>query len=199
LKLGEILQFTKIVLPILLFVTTLTPLSLMAADDVPPFYVGGAVGQAKEKDACINTISCSNADTGIKLFGGYQFNNYLALEGGYLDFGKATISFVPNSHLSFKATAFTVAAVGSLPLAHGISLLGKVGVYRAQVKATASGMPGSVKVRNTDTAFGIGAKWDFATNFALRVEYEHFKDVGDKNSIGANNVNLISLGMSYKF
>jgi OOP family OmpA-OmpF porin len=67
------------------------------------WYMGIGVGQSKAKDvgSCSDlqaltpsTVSCSTKDTstGTKLFGGYQFNQYVAAEASYVDLGKFTLS-----------------------------------------------------------------------------------------------------------
>jgi OOP family OmpA-OmpF porin len=172
--------------------------SAYASTDMPGFYLGGSVGQAKERNACVNTISCSDTDTGLKVFAGYQFNRNLALEGGYIDFGKASLTF-PGANLTIKAKAYTLAAVGMIPLANGFALFGKAGAYRTELKAAGTAVPAPFTVRNSGLTYGIGGQWNVAKNLDLRLEYERFKDVGEKATIGQNNVDLFTAGLSYKF
>src|SRR5712664_2576499 len=67
------------------------------------WYMGIGIGQSKAKQvgSCsdLNGVlnpgfSCSIKDTstGAKLFGGYQFNQYVAAEGSYVNLGKFTMS-----------------------------------------------------------------------------------------------------------
>src|SRR5262245_57423097 len=66
------------------------------------FYVGGGAGISKALDPadCSDSLgfSVSNCNiedkkTGWKVFVGYQFNPYVAVEGGYTDLGKFKTSF----------------------------------------------------------------------------------------------------------
>ncbi|HEU5282508.1 MAG TPA: outer membrane beta-barrel protein, partial [Burkholderiales bacterium] len=61
------------------------------AQDEAGFYVGGGIGQSELKDACdgdgLTVTDCDDTDTAWKLFAGYWFNKYFAVEGGYIDFG----------------------------------------------------------------------------------------------------------------
>ena len=107
-------------------------------------YLVGMVGQTKFKD--IDTTGVTNASvkdtgTGIKLGGGYAFNRNFAVEGAYVDLGKATLSGTfgaNNVSQTFKASGLVVVAAGMLPLSNQFTLLGRLGVIDATVKADAS-------------------------------------------------------------
>src|SRR4029453_14758447 len=58
------------------------------APDYRGFYVGASVGQATSTDC--NLPSCDDKDTSYRVFGGYQFNRNLALEGGYAPLGEVS-------------------------------------------------------------------------------------------------------------
>ena len=79
-----------------------------AAAEPNAWYVGGAVGQSSfrsDLSAQINraydgsgfTVEkasvTDNADTGWKVYGGWQFHRNAAVELGYLDFGRATTHY----------------------------------------------------------------------------------------------------------
>ena len=90
-------------------------------------YLGGSIGQSKAKDACEGASNCDDKDTAWRLFGGYQFNRWFALEGGYIDLGEIE----PNrAGASLEADTFYVAAVGTIPVNDAFAVYGKVGVHR---------------------------------------------------------------------
>jgi OOP family OmpA-OmpF porin len=183
-----------------------TSASVFAADNkAPRFYVGGAIGQSKANSACDGSqayfSSCSETDTGVKIFGGYQINPTWAVEAGYANLGEVTASG-RSANASIKMNAFAVSAIGSIPVAQRVLLFGKLGAYSGEVKATGSGSRGrfaSVTEHNTDLVYGFGAKWNFAKNLALRAEYERYNNIGNRNTIGESNVDLLSVGLLYKF
>src|SRR4051812_49006320 len=70
-------------------------------------YLGIGLGQTKVKDACTDFASCDNKDTGVKVFGGYQFNPNGAVEIGYVDLGKSKGSD-PGFTLEAKAKGFDI-------------------------------------------------------------------------------------------
>jgi OOP family OmpA-OmpF porin len=57
------------------------------------FYLGAGIGHATAKDWChepalaSGAARCDDKDTAWRLLAGYQFNRYLALEGGYHNLG----------------------------------------------------------------------------------------------------------------
>src|SRR5438270_755411 len=119
------------------------------------FYIGGGVGQSKAEDWCGNTfpgLSCDRTDTAWKLFGGYQINRNIAAELAYTNFGKFKASAFGISDEA-KAQAFEVSAVGAWPIiTDRLSILGRLGLYRAYVKESDS-LGNQAKHHNTDFTF----------------------------------------------
>jgi OOP family OmpA-OmpF porin len=123
------------------------------------------------------------------------------MELGYHDFGKATES-APGASAEFKASAFELLAVGILPVTNEFSLYGKAGLYRGEVKATASvtGLgSGSITETNIDLTFGVGAQYNFTRQFGVRAEWQRYMSMGDNATIGEADVDTMSLGVIYRF
>src|SRR3989344_2541792 len=55
-------------------------------------YIGGAFGASNVAVECGFPYSCDNDDTGYKFYAGYKVHPQIAIEGGYIDFGKSSIS-----------------------------------------------------------------------------------------------------------
>lgn len=169
------------------------------------FYAGGAFGQSKIKDACDGLgagISCDDTDSSWKIFGGYQFNKNFAAELGYVDLGKATAS-APGVTANVKAKGFEFLGVGTLPLSDGFSAYGKLGFFRwdadASIAIPAFGALGTFSESGTDVTFGIGVKYDFTKNVAARLEWQRYKDLGNDATIGKSDVDVMSIGVVFKF
>ncbi|TXF13029.1 outer membrane beta-barrel protein [Pelomicrobium methylotrophicum] len=164
-------------------------------------YIGASLGQSKINDVCDGIVgTCDDKDTGWKIFGGYQFNRYFAVEGGYVDFGKATATDVSlGTPISGDAEGWGLFATGlaALPINEQFGVFAKAGL--AYTKADVTVVVGGVSVSDddsgTDLVYGVGAKFDFTKNFGMRVEFERFKDVGNSDS----DVDLLSAGLVYKF
>ncbi|MDE2585366.1 MAG: outer membrane beta-barrel protein [Betaproteobacteria bacterium] len=184
-------------------------------------YILGSVGQASTKinktdldnslvNAGVTGLSSSTkeTDTAYKLQLGYQFNQYFAVEGGYVNLGEAkySASFTGgNGKATAKVDGWNIDAVGILPLNDQFSLFGKLGTFAAHTKvdASASGPGGAASVsdsaNNWSTHYGVGASYAFTKSVAVRVEYEKFDRVGKDNSTGKADVDLWSVGVAYKF
>ncbi len=186
-------------------VVTAAPAVVSAQD--AGFYAGGAVGKSELKDACVDTapLSCKDNDTAYKIFGGYQFNKNFGAELGYVNLGKATASGtilgVPVS-ADIKAKGFELLGVGTLPLADKFSAYGKLGFFRWDVDASAR--VGAVTIdsaseNGTDLTYGIGVKYDFAKNMGVRLEWQRYKDLGNEATTGKSDVDLLSIGIVFKF
>lgn len=201
--------------------------SVLAAD-LTGWYGGIGAGQSKFKDAdsgnqfesdlaasgiTASGTSVDDKDTGWKLFAGYQFHKNFALEGAFIDLGKAslntTVTAVNGSPVtpmpmsgSFKAkNGFYLDAVGILPIYDNFSFFGKVGAYSidAELSASALGATASNSERKSDLTYGLGLNYNITKNVGIRGEWERFRKVGDTNKTGQTDIDLLSIGVVYKF
>lgn len=190
------------------------------AEDDKGWYVGANVGQSRAKidDQRITSdllaagftgtsINDDSRDTGYKLFGGYQFNPYFALEGGYFDLGQFgyQATTVPAGTLNgnIKLRGVNLDAVGFLPFTDKLSAFGRIGANYAQARDNFSGT-GFVNVtdpspstRALNYKYGLGLEYRFTHAVAMRLEAERYRiddAVGNKGDI-----NLLSLGLVYRF
>lgn len=190
------------------------PLAL--ADDAK-WYGGLSAGESKSKidderiirgllgsGLTAATIEDDDRDNSYKVFGGYQFNRYFALEGGYFDLGKfafkATSSPAGTLDGTIKIHGLNLDAVGTLPLWENLSALGRVGLTYAETKDTFSGT-GAIHVVNpnpskwdTNYKLGLGLQYAFTKALAMRVEAERYRindAVGNRGDVDAVTVGLI--------
>jgi OOP family OmpA-OmpF porin len=198
----------------------LAPCSYAFAQDATKgFYAGLSIGQSKFPGACdsssgVTLSNCKDTDTAWKIFGGYQFNPYLAVELGYNDFGRissdATVSMAGSTfagNAKIEATAFELTGVGSLPLGQQFSLYGKLGVYYAETKSSANvtrttppfaSGSSSASDNNSNLTFGFGARYDLTKNIGLRAEWQRFSKVGG-DSTGKGDIDVLAIGGLYRF
>jgi OOP family OmpA-OmpF porin len=110
------------------------------------------------------------------VFGGYQFNRYFSLEGGYVDFGK--IEADRNIGRPLESDTVYLTAVGSVPITDKFSAYGKAGFHRWNVDEVNPGLIGSTDDSGTDPTYGVGLQYRFNDKVALRTEYNRF-ELGD--------------------
>lgn len=150
------------------------------------------------------SMSLDESDTAFKLFGGYQFNRYVALEGGYFDLGKFgyTSTTVPAGtlHGQIKLRGFNLDLVGTLPLSERFSVIGRVGAQVAKASDSFSGT-GAVQVlgpnpskRDTNYKVGLGLQYEVNPSFLIRGEAERYRindAVGNRGDINMFSVSLV--------
>ncbi|RFC35897.1 MAG: OmpA-OmpF porin, OOP family [Candidatus Nitrotoga sp. SPKER] len=179
-----------------------------AAFGQPAYYLGGSVGQSKYKDIPQGLRNVDDTDTGYKVYGGYQINPNWGVEATYFDLGKFTgndtafngSSVVP-VNASAKVQAWGLAGVFTAPITSGFSVFGKLGFTRSELKTNASGLNFTAhqKESRTGANYGVGAKYDFTPNFAVRAEWERLNKVGEDATTGETDMDFLSAGLTFKF
>ena len=153
------------------------------------------------------SIHDDDRDLGYKLFGGYSFNRYWALEGGYFNMGEFgfTANTLPAGTLDgrIKLQGVFLDVVGSLPITDKFSVFGRVGVNYARARDTFRGT-GAVNVldpnpraNDTNYKFGVGLQYAFTESLSMRAEAERYRindAVGNKG-----DMDLYSVGLLYRF
>jgi OOP family OmpA-OmpF porin len=78
--------------------------------------------------------STDQKDTAYKLFGGYQFNRNVALEGGYFNLGHNSFNALtsPAGTLAgeSKVQSLNLDLVGTLPISERFSALARIGIQQ---------------------------------------------------------------------
>ena len=157
------------------------------------FYAGASVGQSKVD--CGGLSNCDDKDTAYRIFGGYKFHPNIGVEGGYAPLGNAE-----GSGLKLESNAWDIVGVGSWPLGNSFSILGKLGFYNAEVKA--SGLV-SGKKTTTDLTYGVGGQYDFNRNLGLRLEWNRYSKVKAPDLAGVSggdtDIDVLSVGALWRF
>lgn len=146
-------------------------------------------------------------DIGYKIFGGYQFNRYFALEGGYFDLGQFdfTAQTQPAGTLAgqFKVRGLNLDLVGIAPLTDKFSVFARAGANYAEVRDRFSGS-GAVNVldaspdkHDTNYKYGAGLEYAFTRALSMRLEAERYR-IDDAVGNDAD-IDLTSLGLVYRF
>lgn len=149
-----------------------------ALAETPGFNFGLDFGRTEAKKFCENITNCSDADTGPKFEVGYAFSDHFGLELGYTSFGTLFDSEDSEFTVSQDSRAVTFSAIGTLPLTEWFALYGRGGV--ADYKSDSSGEVQGVEIhdRNGTTGFwGAGGKFSLSDRFAIRVEYQRYRDI----------------------
>lgn len=186
--------------------------SLPASD----LYLVGAIGRSHFaveqgtidgaiRKAGANGISSTTDkdDTAYKIQLGYRFNPYLAIEGGYVDLGKATYAARfdgGSATVTIRARGVNAAVLGLFPVNDSFTLFGKLGVInaKAETELRTTGLSASVNSTNLRANTGLGVTYNFGKAISGRFEYEEFYKLGDSEG-GTRKVGLWSFAIQFKF
>lgn len=163
-------------------------------------FIGASVGQASYDVSCPATSTCEDTDTAWKIYGGLEVNEYIAMEVGYANLGEAKFSGDPYG--TAEVHGMTMQVVGTLALNPRFSLIGRGGMnfLNLEKNGTIAGTPNN-NVGDTDVAWslGLGAQYNLSKSVGLRAEWERYFKVGDADTTGEIDIDLISASVVYTF
>jgi len=188
------------------FLATAWGLPGMATAQDAGFYAGFSAGQGRFTNGCAGLAnagfvgSCDERDAAWKIFGGYQFNGIFAAEAGYTKLGevhmRGTFLGVPGT-AKVVANGFEMVGVATMPVAAQFAAYGKAGFLRWDVDLSGDG--GSIGETGTSITFGLGFQYNFTKRLAARAEWQRYSDVGNDNTTGNSDVDVLSIGLVIKF
>jgi OOP family OmpA-OmpF porin len=187
----------------LIAAAAISMLSTTAVAQDKGWYVGGAFGQSKAKDFCSGVagpgITCDDTDVTVKGMGGYQVTPNFAVEFGFTA-GGAVEARGPAGTDEIRAAIAEATAVGILPLGDRFSVFGKLGVYSSAVEREIDTITvrDTERTTNSDLTYGAGVGLAITPKFVLRAEWQRYQDV-DAGRAGKSDVDIISIGMVYRF
>lgn len=129
--------------------------------DLSGWYAGVGVGSSDYHGEFGNS-----SDSSSRLYAGYEFHPYWAIEGAWVDLGE-----YDQPHEQFHVNGLQVAGIGMLPVWNRLSLLGKAGIIHWDADQTGNG---------TEGLYGVGLKYDVTDRFTVRGEMEVYNDVHNK-------------------
>jgi len=175
-------------------------------------YLGLALGEARLSGAAelvadwpdSQLVAEPDANFAWRLFTGYQFRRWLAIETAWVQLGK---SRVETSHASGAPMQLTtdprgleLSALATAALGHGVAVHARAGMLAWKGRARAAGtdaVPGVNFPLPEDDGVsalgGLGAQWDFGPRGTLRVDWIKYLDVAGADS------DFWSLGLMRRF
>lgn len=188
------------------------------------FYLGAAVGQSDagysaaelQSDLAalgwtVSNPTTNDTDTAWKINGGYAFNDFIAVEGAYVDLGKVTtryaVSIPPNqvpdilndtaSVHPYLGNGVAGAVVVTWPIVpERFSLSAKAGVFAWEADIDVRVVEGGTGQAQTfddgvDGMFGLGLEYRFNEDWSVTGEWERYK-LNDW-------VDVPTIGVRYRF
>ena len=206
---AQLRSGSRVLLPALLCV--MSAMALMTASEVQAeenWYVGVAAGPTSLDYSAadltsdlsslgwtINNPSVDDSNTAWKVYAGFQFNEWFAVEAGYADLGEVVTQFgatIPPTQIDallsdtlsvhpYQGDGWMVAGVVRYAFVPDQFLVvGRAGLFRWESKTTVrviSGGTGSVAGDDsgTDGMFGVGIEWQLNEQWSLTADWERYK------------------------
>ena len=203
------------------------------------WYAGGYLGASRTSGELVrnreSTVTLASdfrtdvasSDMAGKVTLGYQFLPWLAAEVDYTDMGKHSLisDFMGGDapapaqiHLERRIKGFGADAVVTWPIAPQWKILGRIGAFHAELKATqaldgnvvfTNGDP-SERVRSTKKSetvlrYGAGVQWELTPCSLLRLEWTRHEKIGKAFAIGGTgttgeaDTDTLLVGFLYRF
>lgn len=148
------------------------------------FYFGAAVGDSDLDDSGYDDA------TSWQFFGGMALSPYFAVEAAYTDLGEFDLRQADNSYVEIDGIELT--AIGNLPLTKRVALFGEAGLFTWDAEAVSLGR--TIRSNDgTDLTYGAGVKFGLVESLNLRLEYQVYTDLGDRD------VDTLYAGVSFGF
>ncbi len=156
------------------------------------WYVGAALGSA-DFDNTVDGFRLDSNSTAMGFYGGYSFNEYFSVDGGYADLGHfdAIVDAGGNAiPISADADGFLFAATGSIPLTDKFSLYGRLGAFFWDGESLIGNVDDNVSDVNAHLAAGIKAT--VYKNLSITVDWSRF-------DLDGTNADLVAIGLQPGF
>jgi OmpA-OmpF porin, OOP family len=164
----------------------LCPLTAAAQRQGPGIYGGVSWGAYSIKQDGSAGSELNKHEQVIKGVIGGMFNNWIGIEGSWIDFNKAD-----NNADHFKADGKGLSLVLAAPIGTLSSAFVKAGRFWWDADSTLGVSTGS-RDRGNDLFWGGGIKVGLNNYLALRVEYERYE-------VRAAHLNAVTGGVEFKF
>lgn len=170
-----------------------------AGRNLDGFYIGGGVGDFSSSVSDIENlgdiddvgIDFSDSDNARKLFVGWHFNRFFAIQGDFVDFGESSGAVSPSVTGTSDIQGFAPSIVGTLPIGP-IELFARVGYIFYEVDLNVSG--GRVfDESGEDLVYSAGIGIDVLDKLNIRLEYEEI-DIE-----GFDEADALWLNFAWKF
>jgi OOP family OmpA-OmpF porin len=147
--------------------------------------------------------SHDNKDSAFRIFGGYQFNRFWALEAAYFDLGssKFSSSIYPTGTFNgeIKVRGGSLDLVGTMPLGDRFAVIARLGGHYSRTQDSFNGtgnanfVGSSPSTRKTDGKVGGGLQYAFSPGFMMRLEGERYRVANAVGGKGYVNTAMLSL------
>lgn len=183
--------------------TSMLPFAASAAEELTPWYIGAGLGVNNYQPNCDQKTmkECGEDDPyAWDVFGGYLFNEFVGVELGYRDLGRAQWTDYSDKRNDVGASGVSLGLVGFYPLADKWSLSAEVGAFNYVISNKKQYNTEYYSDNGVAPYFGAGVGYNFTDNLKLQAKYRRYENLDeDKWSTLAMESNYWGLELSYRF
>lgn len=162
-------------------------------------YVGGRIGWAAYQDACGSSAEYCDTDTlGLGVYGGYQFTDWFALEGGMTSYGSPEARYATGGKVEADVYGGELTVKLSVPVTERMVLFTRLGGAWQRIDKTVSQMPDSIESREWNVLSSLGVSYRISQRWSLRGEYQFIDGIGD-GEVDQADLHFTSVGLTYHF
>lgn len=195
-----------------------------ASSGNPDIYVGGALGygdthwgnfnpifnntlfQNATSNIGLPAVSISDTGFGATAYAGYDFNQYLAVQAGYVYFPNAEFKVQGFPNVDVKTYGLDLLGKVMVPVAGNLGLFAEAGPgylhSSVSVPATIAGVigvTGTASTSNVDLVYGFGADYAITPNLVADVSFTRFSGHSEFDTDYQPDADLYAAGLAYHF
>lgn len=149
------------------------------ADPAGTGYLLASIGKATSEFRTSPSDAIQGDDTAFEIGVGFAFNEYLAVEASYQDFGEPDgfagcppdvlcIAIVPFAREPVSVDGWSAALRGTVPITESLSAFGRLGFLAWDTSASNQGLNAS----GTDLLYAVGIATDISDRMSLQLSWE---------------------------
>ncbi len=168
----------------------LVPVTTLADDGL---YISASIGSA-ELSEDFDGFDIDASSTAYRISAGWRFNDYLAIEGGYQNFGRFDQTFNINgtvTDVSLKADGFTVGGTVSLPVGDRWAVFARTGAFFWDGDADINNVT-QASPEDTNFYLGAGARLALSERLSLTAD-------GSRYNLDDTSTTVFSVGLDMRF
>ncbi|ORT50348.1 hypothetical protein ST37_10765 [Vibrio sp. qd031] len=164
-------------------------LLIQVAQADEPGYLGARLGYSElSSNACSLDTPCDDGSLGGGIYGGYNFNQYFALEAGLDLLGDFETNLGADVTGDALMKAITLAPKFTYPISQEFDIFAKIGGAYMNYDGDSDVVPTG----------SLGLEYQLTKGLNARLEYQRYQDFTDTIVKGLD-VNFFGLGLSYLF
>ncbi|MCL1068280.1 OmpA family protein [Shewanella olleyana] len=183
--------------------TSMLPFAASAEQELTPWYVGGGLGVNNYEPNCDQKTMkvCGEDDPyAWDVFGGYLFNDYIGVELGYRDLGRAEWTDYSNKRNDVGARGMTLGLAAFIPISEKWSFSAEAGAMNYLISNKKNYNTEYYSDSGIAPYVGVGFGYNFTQNLKLQAKYRRYENLDDDkyNTLDMES-NYWGLELSYRF